>query len=269
MKKLTLKVTEQNCNAIIAEKLCDIICLYNPNNHSDSSYIKISFSNLSIIIKMLNTFHNGSSTIFAVYANDINGDGTDSRFIYSQAIQWDIKKPSVDEQLMTFILFMSTAISDMINSLDIKEEFYVNIDHNLNEGSNAQKMFISVKEMNYYDDDSVETLYSYIMSHLDSSNSCMLVKAYLKITPGEDENPISSEYSVKIQYSNIFSRDVYSFSVNFAGDNYTKFGLLKKDAEDFLTQILSKLLFVSKFACFEDEVGTVILYEEAKETRNV
>lgn len=270
MKKLTLKVSEQNCSAIIAEKLCDVLYLYTPNNHSDSEYVKISMANLSIIIKMLNTFHNGSSAVFLVYAYDVNGDGSDARFIYSQAIQWDITKPTIDEQLMTFILFLATALSDMANSLNLKDDFYVNIDYNLEEGSNASKKFISKKEMNYYnDDDSIETLYSYIMSHLDSENNCMLVKTYLKIQPGEDEKPISSEYSVKIQYANIFSRDTYSFAVNFAGDHYTEFGLLKKDAEKFLINILAKFLQVSKFACFEDEIGTVILYDEAKETRYV
>lgn len=278
MKETTLKITKQDDSEIIAKTLYDILSKYDPKNGSNDNYIKINISgieDLAIIIKMLNLFNNGLScilTVCVVNETCCNNDDNIDKIIHAGSIQYDFQDTVIKELLCIGIDVISKSVLHLINSININE-CSIRIIHNFDE-ENPRKSFIEIMRVKYIDNDDktlddISKMFGHIMINLNKNNDCMIIKLYFNINIGDPEE-ISTIFTCKIQFSEIFGNPIYNFSVDFPDQQQKNYyGYTEEEAEDFLLTQLDAFSKLLKCACKENETGLLILYGQRKETRNV
>lgn len=270
MKKLALNITSQDDEEIIARTLYNILKDYNPSKRSDHNYIKISiFQNLAIIIKMLNPFCNGKSCILMAYVtNEI--DDVD-KCIYGQAMQYDISPDTTHQLLEVGVNAISKSIIQLIFNFNFHIEsilIYHNFDEIEPSRSFYEVMRIVHSNNNNENLDRISEAFGCIMSNLNEVDNCMMIRLYFDINIGDPDH-ISAEFTCKIQYSNIFSKPIFSFSTIYPGNSIsTEFGYEQEDAEEYILNTLYTFMKIAGYTV-KDEIGAIVIYKQKKESNYV
>lgn len=270
MRKINMKVLQQEDQTIIAKTLLNIFIEYNPYKRSDHNYIKINIcKGVTIIIKMLNPFPNGSSSVILTYVT--NGDTERNKCIFSQAIQYDLEP----EMVYSLYSVAAEAIAKSIGSLifncnlDVDEVY---LSHNLDE-EEPMRLFEEVMRIKYTKDedkmvDGICEMFGYVMSHLNKIDDCMQINLYYNINIGDPEE-ISSVFKLRIQYTEIFGQNIYNFSVIYPGiDSQCAYGLQAGEAEEYIKNCLLEFLKIAGYT-LDSETAIIALYKQKGESNYV
>ena len=270
MKKLTLAVEQEK--SIITNALYDILVLYDPAYKSNNAFIKVHiYDGFAIIIKMLNTFANGLSYVLAAYAS--SGSVFTNKFIFSQTIQYDLAGIPANDLIKIASDYIGSAIFELTQGLQINK---IRITHNMDDykNNNQNKLFTEVMRINNCAtneelEDAIYFMADYIFDTLNDITDSMMVRLYFNINIGEPEEN-SSEFTCKIQYTNVFGNPVYNFLIKYPGQEpeYV-LGLNQSEADEFIIEQIRTFTHISSFAFKNDETGILVLYKQKEESNYV
>lgn len=267
MKK-DLKVTSQEDIAIIVNTLRDILKLYSSYTKSDLYNITIDIHNgLTIIIKMLNPFANGTSYFIVGYVS--NGEDDQSKVIFVNLISLDDEE-SYNNSVELAVYQISMAINQAIDETTDTITIY----HNLDE-KRPKSAFILVGECNYlrdkkYMDDVKCDIASYIASNLSSSSDKMILQLYIHLNKNTKDE-IKSSIRCYFQYVRVFNIDYYFIRLKTFVDGDNDQVKLYTSADNFIKGIKSIIDIFYNISSYtiDGEVAKISLFKESWRTKHV
>ena len=240
---------------IIDQYLQELLMDFNVHIRSGPRFIRICiFADISIIIKMLNSFP-GQSDSYILYSY-LNSSKS-HRYLYSQAIQCNIDIP-VKEQLKVICHGIAISTVDLIKAYGYKLEHF-KIIHNLDDEYMPPAVFYEVPIPQSDDIDvKINDILQLLVEYLDVYDDKAMVKFHYHINKGT-EYEVEAMFTLHIQYSEIFFNDCYSLKYKKGEDTMVEYALdintFCQYAGDALYDMLKKCDYI-----LNDDTAVVKLY---------
>lgn len=256
MKTKILALTGATTDVEIIDKyLQEILMDFNVHIRSGPRFIRICiFADISIIIKMLNSFP-GQSDSYVLYS--YLSSSKSHRYLYSQAIQYNVDI-SIQDQLKIICKGIATSTEELIQYYGCKLDQF-KIIHNLDDEYMPPSVFYEVPIPQSSDmDEKINNILQLLVEYLDIYDDKAMVKFYYHINKGT-EYEVKTTFILHIQYSEIFFNDCYSLKYKKGDNTMVEYALdinkFCQYAGDALYDMLKKCDYV-----LNDDTAVVKLY---------
>lgn len=240
---------------IIDKYLQELLMDFDVHIRSGPRFIRICvFADISIIIKMLNSFP-GQSDSYVLYSY-VNSSKA-HRYLYSQAIQYKTSIPLRD-QLKIICHGIATSTVELIQAYGYKLEHF-KIVHNLDDEYMPPTVFYEVPIPNSDNiDEKINTILQLLVEYLDVYDDKAMVKFYYHINKGS-EYEVKTTFTLHIQYSEIFFNDCYSLKYKKGENTMVEYALDVNKFCDYCGEALYDMLRMCNYV-LNDDTAVVKLY---------